>query len=425
MWIVGLFQRPPQILQQDYELFHIGAHRWAEYYALSHILKTPIKTFFTSQESFGSQAEPKLMLKYEDCKNILKYWGFNEIIFNDDNKISFWGKVAEDGQAIIAKVSYDTFSYMFSSPFVFPAGEHLSKETLFVSYVIFYSSLASQNVIGVMAKQLEKTALPFTRNPAPLKSIIYSIGQNKLGFLMQSEELISPTIVSLNKAYSPVNLVHKGEEFMGIPVEKVYKYLFEKLKTESKGALLLRSVPGVGKTKLLQRLLSELSLEEKIAIIHLTKSSLEILKDPMFHSFFAQWAKSWNKVIFYIPDAESLLDAKELQKNDRGMILNLIDGVEQQAFKCLWVIDYNGNVDTIDPAILRPGRLLNMIELEPLSVEQAEQFLSDFSYNKEAFTKWKAISDIKARLTLAEIYEFFINSNPEKGEDKLRKILTE
>jgi len=104
--------------------------------------------------------------------------------------------------------------------------------------------------------------------------------------------------------------------------------------------------------------------------------------------------------VFIIEDALDLLLAENRKDMSTAMarLLNLTEGIVGQGFKVLVLITSNEQVKAIDPAFIRAGRCLQVLEYEPFTREQGREWLESHG----TFLKTTDIS--KEEWTLADLY---------------------
>lgn len=154
--------------------------------------------------------------------------------------------------------------------------------------------------------------------------------------------------------------------------------------------------PGTGKTFLLRSLLQHWH--------HQLHAQIEIILDPeVFFSnacymqdFLSRDLSTETLRILVMEDAGCHLDISSRQKSGFARLLNLTDGLLGQGQRLLCVFTANEKVDLIDPAILRAGRCLQQLEINPLSTEEAKNWLE--------IKKVKVVEPLKDT-SLANLYE--------------------
>jgi hypothetical protein len=118
------------------------------------------------------------------------------------------------------------------------------------------------------------------------------------------------------------------------------------------GIVLLHSDPGCGKTSFIRHLTQKI---EKKRLIYLPPDMAHKLADPDFMGFLMNYPDS----ILIIEDAENCLQKRDAGGNQAvSNLLNNSDGLLGDALKLQIVCTFNCRLDQIDPALMRPGRLI-------------------------------------------------------------------
>lgn len=163
-------------------------------------------------------------------------------------------------------------------------------------------------------------------------------------------------------------------------------------KKNDNGIILLHSVPGAGKTTYLRYLTNKIKDKK---LIYMPPDMAYRLAEPDFMSFLMNYTNS----VLIIEDAESCLRKRESGGNQAvSNLLNSSDGLLGDALKIQIVCTFNCDLQEIDPALLRPGRLIAEYRLEALSKEKTTALIKKIYGEDEELLK-----DVK-EMTLAEIY---------------------
>ncbi len=139
----------------------------------------------------------------------------------------------------------------------------------------------------------------------------------------------------------------------------------QKLREGRKGILLLHGSPGTGKTTYIRHLTKEVYEKD---FIFISSDLAPQIASPEFTRFLM------NNVgcILVIEDAEQVMRKRVSGKNTAvSVLLNLGDGLMSDILGVQFVCTFNCELDEIDPALTRKGRLLGNMEFKALSPEQA------------------------------------------------------
>ncbi len=186
--------------------------------------------------------------------------------------------------------------------------------------------------------------------------------------------------------------LHYGEGF-----SKYHEELLKRIGSRDKGIVMFHGPPGTGKTHYVRRLLPDLNALEKRVIL-IPKNILGMIESPSFNQFMIQ-NFAGQKIVFIIEDAESIIAKKSEDGTYRSEVvstlLNITDGILNDIFSIQAILTFNTNLQSIDDALLRKGRLIAKYEFGFLSREQALIFSKHLGVE---------IQERKAQYSLAEIY---------------------
>jgi hypothetical protein len=187
--------------------------------------------------------------------------------------------------------------------------------------------------------------------------------------------------------------LHYGKGF-----EEFHTSLLDRLKNKTKGLVLLHGEPGTGKTQYIRVLLKELALINK-SILYAPPSLSASLTDPDVIEFISDWVLEEERdCILLIEDAEPLLEARSgFDGRSTGIsnLLNMTDGLLNDILGLTVIATFNIHISKIDPALLRPQRLVARKEFNKISEEQLGKLAKELNME---------LPDIKYPASLAEFY---------------------
>lgn len=182
----------------------------------------------------------------------------------------------------------------------------------------------------------------------PPSAATYNLISKDFGF--------STTLVDLDASQIPhgadLDLLY-GEGF-----EDWARDLMKKLGKKS-GLSLLEGPPGTGKTSFLRHLIARLHATHRFYFI--SPSSASAITEPEFATFWKEQHETHSEKQFVcvFEDAEAALMRRgQDNRSQVEAVLNMTDGLLADFLKLQIICTVNCEIADLDPAILRPGRLL-------------------------------------------------------------------
>ena len=130
--------------------------------------------------------------------------------------------------------------------------------------------------------------------------------------------------------------------------------------------------PGCGKTSYIRALMTRLL--DRAIFYYVPVSEAEMLSNPRFVSFWVNQTRLHPKKqkIAILEDAEELLLARDGASRDKvSNLLNIADGFLGDHLRLHVICTTNMPISRLDPAIVRPGRLIGVREFRRLNREEA------------------------------------------------------
>jgi len=167
-----------------------------------------------------------------------------------------------------------------------------------------------------------------------------------------------------------------------IDVEKTYnddiplKAFDDFIKNESSGLALLYGEPGTGKTTFIKYLMQKYD-DQQFCIL-----DSNLLYNITAHSLLDVFVKN-KDMIYILEDCEKLLVSRENETNPIiATFLNMSDGILASLIKCKFICTFNTDLDNIDDAIKRKGRMKLKYEFKKLNSEKVSK-LTGVDCNKD------------------------------------------
>ena len=170
-----------------------------------------------------------------------------------------------------------------------------------------------------------------------------------------------------------------------LPYDKIVSFLTSK---DESGLVILRGVPGSGKTYLIRHFITNIKKD----FIIINESCLDYMNDPSFLKILMDHPDS----IIILEDCEKVLTERNNGNYLIGTLLNLSDGIISDTFNMKFICTFNAELTDIDEALLRKGRLKVKYEFGKLSKEKTQRLAEKLGKNITPGVE----------LTLADIYNY-------------------
>jgi hypothetical protein len=255
--------------------------------------------------------------------------------------------------------------------------------------ILFQPSIESGNQDEEFEEKFKDFLEVCTLDKTPGKPVIYMVQVTGPSFSLK--------VHSVDDAFEIRDLdLNYGNGF-----EKFHNSLMERFHKESKGLVLFHGQPGTGKTYYIRHLLRTMAAKKKI-VIYMPPNMVDHLVEPSFMAFISATVESYSKAgnfcVLLIEDAEPLLAQRHSETRIQGItnLLNMTDGLLNDMLNLQIICTFNVNVEKLDKALLRPGRLIARKEFTALPEFEAN-LLGQRLGVKHIFTKPATLSEIYAR----------------------------
>lgn len=174
----------------------------------------------------------------------------------------------------------------------------------------------------------------------------------------------------------------------------------------SSGLYIFNGSPGVGKTTYIKYLISKL----KKRVIFVPPNIINIITDPSFISFLMENENT----ILVIEDGENILKPRANGGNSAvSNLLNVSDGLLSSCVNVKFIVTFNENLNKIDSALLRKGRLKYQYTFEDLSNEKSKLLMQKLYPDIN-------LSQINIPTVLSDVYNY--KKNPTLNKTKKTSI---
>lgn len=279
----------------------------------------------------------------------------------------------------------------------------------------------------------EERVSSYTKRAVRIDTLIYEIGVNviqatdsSLSIYYAEPNAILDDLTEISKKHerkdedSYISIIVNGFHGLSLQaieipnieldIDKTYNDDFKEIdiiikerlnKQNDKGVILLHGKPGTGKTTYIRHLINSVNKR----IIFVPPSLASNLTDPSFLNFLMSYPNS----ILIIEDAESVItDRKLTDSNSVSNLLNLSDGLLSDMMNIQVLCTFNSDLNTIDKALLRKGRIIAKYEFKELSIDKCNVI------NKEL----GIVIEATEPMVLADLY----NQDASSFEKKTSKI---
>jgi len=210
--------------------------------------------------------------------------------------------------------------------------------------VVGFASTPAQaeRLVAGFSKKYRKPA-------APSGGCFHLIEQDRYDIRCQTVTLPADTILS-DEAVE----LHYGDDG-----RKWHQDFVTKLRERNSGLSIFEGKPGTGKTYYLRHLTGV--LKESHRFYFIPTAMMSVLSKPEFTGFWAEQRRlhEQSRFVVILEDSDSALMTRASDNRDQvSSILNLSDGMLADFLRLQIICTINCSTADIDPALLRPGRLV-------------------------------------------------------------------
>ena len=186
--------------------------------------------------------------------------------------------------------------------------------------------------------------------------------------------------------------------------------LLESINSGESGIILFHGKPGTGKSSYLQYMIN--SEEYNAKWCYLDSSLLKRIRGEHLLKFLlSHTTDEKTPIVMVCEDCEDILKERS---DVTSMILNLTDGLLSQSINFKFIGTFNCDVDKIDRAILRKGRLMYKQEFLPLNNIESKSLADKLEIDSSLI--------VEDNYVLTDIYNIQAESFENKKKGKVGKI---
>lgn len=189
---------------------------------------------------------------------------------------------------------------------------------------------------------------------------------------------LTQTSIELDPFYVDIESIEIEGRYNESVIRKIDK-LQKKIKKNPKGLSIICGEKGVGKTTIAKHLCNKIDR----MTIFIPNTMIDItINGPDFKNFL----KKFEKVLLVIDDCEFLSNSPLMKMNPfSNNVQQLVDGFLSDNLNLQILLIYNELEEDIDETILDCNNLIDVIEVDELEIEVANELSKNLGYNK----KWK------------------------------------
>lgn len=240
-------------------------------------------------------------------------------------------------------------------PFTF--NNNLNGEYFKINFQLFADERFSFDEFFLSIKDL--SFAPLVSNVKHPAGYIYLLGSDQFG---------NPFFRHVNKpAFSPFI-----KENYILSVQEQYKKVVKEVTAPIPNGriAIFQGNPGTGKTFAIRAMLQEF---ENIKTVLMSPDNINLLKDPGLVNLVFDEIGAGCPIIFILEDADHCLSPRKTENMSAiSSILNFSDGIIGSLLDVRLICTTNTKIKDFDEAIVRPGRLIELVNIEALPYEQAQ-----------------------------------------------------
>jgi SpoVK/Ycf46/Vps4 family AAA+-type ATPase len=144
-------------------------------------------------------------------------------------------------------------------------------------------------------------------------------------------------------------------------------------------------------------------------VVIVPRNYISNLDDPNLATLCIEEKQKGKSITFLLEDGDTCITKRDGSNNSIvSTILNMSDGIMGKLLDIRFIITTNLPLEDIDEAIMRPGRLLDIINIEKLEPLHAKVI-----FDREKKDSFSELPE-QENYSLAEIYQFALNNKTKK-----------
>lgn len=230
------------------------------------------------------------------------------------------------------------------------------------------------------------------RAPDIEENNLYLVAQDQTGFHLNKYQIKPPKDFDITK--------HYNDDFQKAD-ELIRNFIQDK---ERSGLVILHGEKGTGKTTYIRNIINKFP-ESKFVFV--PSNMIRLLGEPAFGNFLM----SLKNDIIILEDCEDVIRTRKsimTSSSAVSLLLNMGDGLLSDDLGIKFICTFNENIQNIDDALLRKGRLACKYEFTELCTEKSNALLAEIYADRDP------VPTTNKPMSLADIYnidgEAYVNT---------------
>jgi hypothetical protein len=342
----------------------------------------------------------KAALEHEDIKSLIKFNAFNTSVIRGLSHVDY--ETEDNGKGFENVEEHEDYLY-----YVFAIGVSKSNYGLCINYdssnnhglqiTVTFPFETDREHAKKISTRLEEFFAPY-KSDKNAKSKISLICAGRNGYYLRDIKVKSSEEFSLED--------HYNDDFANVS-EVILSNLESRKKT---GIIFLHGEHGTGKTSYIRYLISSLTRN----VMYMPPNLSDQISNPEFLRFLLDHKDS----VLVLEDAENVIKTREAGENQAvSNLLNLTDGILGDGLNYQVICTFNTNIDKVDPALKRKGRMIANYRFGPLSIDKTKNLIH------KLYGEGSIPHNFAKKMTLGDIFGFNIDNFAEKKKDDKEFIL--
>ena len=219
------------------------------------------------------------------------------------------------------------------------------------------------------------------RAPSIEENNLFLVAQDQTGFHLNKYHIKPPKDFDIKK--------HYNDDFQKAD-ELICDFIKDK---EKSGLLILHGEKGTGKTTYIRNVINKFP---EVKFVFVPSNMIRMLGEPAFGNFLM----SLKNDVIILEDCEDVIRTRKsimTSSSAVSLLLNMGDGLLSDDLGIKFICTFNENIQNIDDALLRKGRLACKYEFTELCAEKANALLAEIYADRDPVpttTKPMSLADI-------------------------------